>query len=141
MRIQKKCNLGTCGRGLAAEQLSASQVRFQGRPPPTFHHHSFNAKATRILQFLSFPRDTSKRIGLITPQFQAGEDRPRPEASLHQMYCSDCFRGAVQEGQPRDRTVKLHGVDVYISEPFQEKPAKGSIVMIHDIMGWQFVNN
>lgn len=57
------------------------------------------------------------------------------------MACPDCFSGQVHEGQPRGTTTKLHGLDVYVSEPTGGRQARGIIVIIPDGFGWDFVNN
>lgn len=57
------------------------------------------------------------------------------------MSCANCFRGTVHEGQPRGRTVKLHGLDAYASEPADGRAACGIVVIIPDAFGWEFVNN
>ncbi|KAL1855407.1 hypothetical protein Plec18167_005909 [Paecilomyces lecythidis] len=57
------------------------------------------------------------------------------------MSCSQCFSGSVQQGTPKGNVVKLHGLDVYVSEPEEGKPVKGIIIIIPDAFGWEFPNN
>ncbi|KAI1125587.1 Alpha/Beta hydrolase protein [Nemania abortiva] len=56
------------------------------------------------------------------------------------MSCPDCFSGAVHDGKPTGTVTKLHGLDTYVAEPASGNPAKGIIVLIPDIFGWDFVN-
>ncbi|KAI0390104.1 dienelactone hydrolase family protein [Xylariaceae sp. FL0594] len=56
------------------------------------------------------------------------------------MSCPDCFNGAIHEGTPTGTVTKLHDVDVYVAEPASGNPAKGIVVVIPDIFGWDFVN-
>jgi dienelactone hydrolase len=37
--------------------------------------------------------------------------------------------------------VKLHGLDTYVTEPPEGRPAKGIIVIIPDAFGIDFINN
>lgn len=57
------------------------------------------------------------------------------------MSCPDCFKGATHEGQPRGKVIELHGLQAYVSEPSNDKPVRGIIVIIPDAFGWEFVNN
>lgn len=57
------------------------------------------------------------------------------------MSCPDCFKGAVHSGTTVGKEVKLHGRDVYLSEPPNGAPAKGVILYIPDAFGWRFGNN
>lgn len=56
------------------------------------------------------------------------------------MSCPDCFQGAIHEGKPRGKVIKLHGLDTYVVEPTDGRPVKAIIVMIPDAFGWEFVN-
>jgi hypothetical protein len=56
------------------------------------------------------------------------------------MSCPDCFQGHAHEGQPSGKITKLHGLDTYVSEPADGRPARGIIVVIPDAFGWDFVN-
>ncbi|KAF3355287.1 Putative pectate lyase E [Verticillium dahliae VDG1] len=56
------------------------------------------------------------------------------------MSCPDCFSGALHKGIPRGRVTTLHGLDVYMTEPQNQQPAKGIIVVIPDVFGWEFPN-
>ena len=57
------------------------------------------------------------------------------------MSCPDCFSGHVHEGQPRGKTIKLHNLDAYVTEPTNNGPVRGIIVIVPDAFGWEFVNN
>jgi dienelactone hydrolase len=57
------------------------------------------------------------------------------------MACPDCFRGRVHEGTPRGKIIKLYGLDTYVSDPTENRTAKGIIVIIPDAFGLPFVNN
>ena len=57
------------------------------------------------------------------------------------MACADCFKGHVHDGTIKGREIKLHGLDVYVSEPPADRAVKGIIVMIPDAFGWDFINN
>ncbi len=57
------------------------------------------------------------------------------------MACADCFPGHVHEDTPRGTSIKLHGLDTYVSEPTGGRPVKGIVVIIPDAFGWEFVNN
>ncbi|KAL3422612.1 dienelactone hydrolase family protein [Phlyctema vagabunda] len=55
--------------------------------------------------------------------------------------CIDCFSGFVHEGTPQGEVSKIHGLDVYVTEPDAGVKPKGLIVIITDAFGMQFVNN
>lgn len=57
------------------------------------------------------------------------------------MSCPDCFSGAVHEGEPRGQMTQVLGLPTYVSNPPEERPAKGIIVIIPDAFGIDFVNN
>jgi hypothetical protein len=57
------------------------------------------------------------------------------------MSCPDCFSGAAHEGTPRGKMITLHGLETYVSEPADDRPVKGIIVIIPDAFGLPFVNN
>ncbi|KAI3401491.1 hypothetical protein diail_10925 [Diaporthe ilicicola] len=57
------------------------------------------------------------------------------------MSCPDCFSGSEHDGTPKGKMIKLHGLDTYVSEPPEGRPAKGIIVIIPDAFGIDFVNN
>ncbi|KAG8157629.1 hypothetical protein KVR01_012671 [Diaporthe batatas] len=57
------------------------------------------------------------------------------------MSCPDCFSGTEHSGTPRGKVVKLHGLDTYVTEPPEGRPAKGIIVYIPDAFGIDFINN
>ncbi|KAM0281492.1 hypothetical protein ACHAQH_003522 [Verticillium albo-atrum] len=56
------------------------------------------------------------------------------------MSCPDCFSGTLHEGTPRGRVTTLHDLDIYITEPQDQRPVKGIIVVIPDVFGWEFPN-
>ncbi|KAM0323700.1 hypothetical protein ACHAQA_008637 [Verticillium albo-atrum] len=56
------------------------------------------------------------------------------------MSCPDCFSGALHEGTPRGKVTTLHGRNIYITEPQDQQPAKGIIILIPDAFGWEFPN-
>jgi dienelactone hydrolase len=56
------------------------------------------------------------------------------------MSCSECISGHVHTGTPKGCVTKLYGLDVYVTEPGQERPVKGIIIIIPDVFGWEFVN-
>ncbi|KAK2762751.1 hypothetical protein FQN54_000925 [Arachnomyces sp. PD_36] len=56
------------------------------------------------------------------------------------MSCPDCFNGAIHSGTPRGQVTKLHGLDTYVTNPTNDDPVKGIIVVIPDAFGWEFVN-
>ncbi len=57
------------------------------------------------------------------------------------MSCPDCFQGHVHEGQLRGKITKVCGLDAYVSEPPDGRPAKAVVVMIPDAFGWDFANS
>ncbi|KAL2814263.1 Alpha/Beta hydrolase protein [Aspergillus granulosus] len=57
------------------------------------------------------------------------------------MSCPDCFSGHINSSTPTGHVTTLHGLDVYIAEPPQNTDVKGTIVVIPDAFGWEFVNN
>ncbi|KAH8774569.1 Alpha/Beta hydrolase protein [Diaporthe sp. PMI_573] len=57
------------------------------------------------------------------------------------MSCPDCFSGSEHNGTPKGKMVKLHGLDTYVTEPPEGRPAKGIIVIIPDAFGIDFINN
>ncbi|KAK1252974.1 hypothetical protein MKX08_004161 [Trichoderma sp. CBMAI-0020] len=56
------------------------------------------------------------------------------------MSCPDCYRGSVHEGQPRGQVTKAYGLDTYVVNPANGRPAKGIVVILPDAFGWEFVN-
>ncbi|EHK43393.1 uncharacterized protein TrAtP1_001364 [Trichoderma atroviride] len=56
------------------------------------------------------------------------------------MSCPDCYRGSVHEGQPRGEVTKAYGLDTYVVNPADGRPAKGIVVILPDAFGWEFVN-
>ncbi|KAM0484392.1 hypothetical protein ACHAPX_001815 [Trichoderma viride] len=56
------------------------------------------------------------------------------------MSCPDCYSGAVHEGQPRGEVTKAYGLDTYVVNPADGRPAKGIVVILPDAFGWDFVN-
>lgn len=56
------------------------------------------------------------------------------------MSCPDCYRGSVHEGQPRGQVTKAYGLDTYVVNPADGRPAKGIVVLLPDAFGWEFVN-
>lgn len=56
------------------------------------------------------------------------------------MSCPDCYSGAVHEGTPRGEVTKAYGLDTYVVNPADGRPAKGIVVIIPDAFGWDFVN-
>jgi dienelactone hydrolase len=57
------------------------------------------------------------------------------------MSCPDCYAGHAHDGTPTGQVVKLHGLDTYVAEPAEGRSARGIIVIIPDVFGWNFVNN
>lgn len=57
------------------------------------------------------------------------------------MSCPDCFSGSEHDGTPKGKVIKLHGLDTYVTESPEGKPAKGIIVIIPDAFGIDFINN
>lgn len=57
------------------------------------------------------------------------------------MSCPDCFSGSEHSGTPKGKLIKLHGLDTYVTEPPEGRPAKGIIVIIPDAFGIEFINN
>ena len=55
--------------------------------------------------------------------------------------CAACFSGSVHEGKPRCKIVKVHGLDIYLSEPSDGRTSKTTIVIIPDAFGLEFINN
>ncbi|KAJ2896916.1 Dienelactone hydrolase family protein [Zalerion maritima] len=56
------------------------------------------------------------------------------------MSCPECFSGHVHNGEPKGGETKIYGFDAYIVEPEAGKPVRGTIVLIPDALGWDFVN-
>lgn len=53
-----------------------------------------------------------------------------------------CASGSLHTGTPTGRVTKLHGLDTYVAEPEGgASAAKGIVVIIPDIFGWEFPNN
>ncbi|KAF4994006.1 hypothetical protein FDECE_13254 [Fusarium decemcellulare] len=87
---------------------------------------------------------TSKPNNLDVKQFRTINSAAacaKPEANTQSMSCLDCFRGAVQHGQPRGQVIRLHGRNAYVTEPTGGRQVKGIIVIIPDIFGWEFINS
>lgn len=57
------------------------------------------------------------------------------------MSCPACFSGSEHDGTPKGKVIKLHGLDTYVTEPPEGRPAKGIIVIIPDAFGIEFINN
>jgi len=57
------------------------------------------------------------------------------------MSCPECFQGTKHEGEPKGRIADVHGRPTYIAEPPNGAPSKGTIVIVPDAFGWEFVNN
>ncbi|EFX05945.1 stomatin family protein [Grosmannia clavigera kw1407] len=57
------------------------------------------------------------------------------------MSCADCYTGSVHEGKPRGKTIELHGLQAYVTEPTGNRAPKAIIVILPDAFGWEFVNN
>jgi len=58
-----------------------------------------------------------------------------------EMACVDCYRGHDHPGPASGREIKLHGYDVYVTEPQAEgRTAKELIVVLSDIFGWNTTN-
>ena len=73
------------------------------------------------------------------------QSRPASRSILQsrsaKMACPQCFSGHVNPGTPIGRIEKVYGLQTYISDPPDGKPAKGVIVIIPDAFGLPFVNN
>ncbi|KAL5332035.1 hypothetical protein ACEPPN_001578 [Leptodophora sp. 'Broadleaf-Isolate-01'] len=62
--------------------------------------------------------------------------------------CSACLTGTVKSGTPTGKVEKMYGLDVYVARPClgpkleggENGKAKGVIVMIPDIFGWEISN-
>ncbi|KAH7317909.1 dienelactone hydrolase [Rhexocercosporidium sp. MPI-PUGE-AT-0058] len=62
--------------------------------------------------------------------------------------CSACLTGTVKSGTPTGTVEKMYGLDVYVARPKlegkvsreEERKAKGIIVMIPDMFGWEISN-
>jgi hypothetical protein len=57
------------------------------------------------------------------------------------MSCPACFSGHVHDGQPLGKELKIHGRDTYVAEPKDGVKVIGTIVMVSDAFGWEFVNS
>jgi hypothetical protein len=57
------------------------------------------------------------------------------------MSCPECFSGHVRQGEPLGKETKIHGRDTYVAEPKAGIKVEGTIVIVPDAFGWEFVNN
>ena len=58
------------------------------------------------------------------------------------MSCPQCFTGHPKSGEPKGQVSVIHGRNTYVAQPEDEAvEIKGTIVIIPDVFGWEFVNN
>ena len=57
------------------------------------------------------------------------------------MACRDCVSGGLHEGTPVGRVETVHGLPAYVTEPPEGQSPQGIIVIIPDVLGWDFNNS
>jgi hypothetical protein len=58
------------------------------------------------------------------------------------MSCPACFSGHAHDGQPLGRVETINGRATYVADHKQGgSGAQGTIILIPDAFGWEFVNN
>ncbi|KEZ45382.1 hypothetical protein SAPIO_CDS2214 [Scedosporium apiospermum] len=86
------------------------------------------------LGYVELPPGAAKNAGFAFELFQLAFSRI-------EMACVDCYRGHDHPGPASGREIKLHGYDVYVTEPQAEgRTAKELIVVLSDIFGWNTTN-
>ncbi|KAK6514241.1 hypothetical protein TWF506_008639 [Arthrobotrys conoides] len=53
---------------------------------------------------------------------------------------SCCMRGSIHPGDPTGTEQTIHGLPTYVAEPENGAQIKGTIVIIPDVFGWDFIN-
>lgn len=56
------------------------------------------------------------------------------------MASTACCAGNLHKGTPRGREETLHGLPCYVTEPPNNEPIKGIVVILPDAYGWTFKN-
>ncbi|EWG44916.1 hypothetical protein FVEG_05879 [Fusarium verticillioides 7600] len=57
------------------------------------------------------------------------------------MSCLECFKGYSRDEKPTGKVCSIFGRQTYVATPSNNAPIKGTIIIVPDAYGWEFVNN